>query len=177
MAEIKSTLELVMERTKHFSLSEEEKQQQKQKEFIQCLNGLVNQYLNNTLKLNEVIDKLDSLTENDPTLNTKLIVEHLVQQIQLESVQQELFTLIEAVSKSNTKSIQTLCKNYQEAILQKGKELLDNFKKTLADQYEITGSAIVPIGLNADFKKKYQAIKENYEDKLTHEKANFFHLM
>jgi len=39
MAEIKSTLDLVMEKTRHLTLSDEEKQEQKEKEFNKKLKG------------------------------------------------------------------------------------------------------------------------------------------
>lgn len=51
MAEIKSTLDLVLERTKHLSQSSEEKQAQKQKDIANRLNGLLQKYQDST-KLN-----------------------------------------------------------------------------------------------------------------------------
>lgn len=46
MAEIKSTLELAMERTRNLTMSEEDKRKQAAKEFKEAVNGLVLRFLN-----------------------------------------------------------------------------------------------------------------------------------
>jgi hypothetical protein len=44
MGEIKSTLDLAMERTKKISISQEEKEEIKRKEILQKVTGLSNRY-------------------------------------------------------------------------------------------------------------------------------------
>ena len=51
MGEIKSTLDLVMERTKHLSLSAEEKAQQQKENFEKRLQGLLQQYADGALSV------------------------------------------------------------------------------------------------------------------------------
>ena len=50
MGEIKSTLDLVMEKTRHLTLSREEKEEQKRVEVNKRLKGLVQKYQDNLLK-------------------------------------------------------------------------------------------------------------------------------
>jgi len=51
MAEIKSTLELVMERTRHLSMSDEDKLEQAAKEFKEAVNRLCLKYLDEQIDL------------------------------------------------------------------------------------------------------------------------------
>ncbi len=54
MGEIKSTLDLVMDKTRHLTLSDEEKQEQKEKEFKKNLKGP-------TQKFQDIKDRFDKL--------------------------------------------------------------------------------------------------------------------
>lgn len=54
MGEIKSTLDLVMDKTRHLTLSDEEKQEQKEKEFKKNLKGPAQ-------KFQDIKDRFDKL--------------------------------------------------------------------------------------------------------------------
>ncbi len=65
MAEIKSTLELALERTKKFTLSEKEKEEIKQKEISDKATSLFHRYRDGHIPLNEVqkeIERMDAKT-------------------------------------------------------------------------------------------------------------------
>jgi hypothetical protein len=61
MGEIKSTLELVMERTKKFAISEKEKEEMKQKEVLQKATGLFHRYREGHLSLNEILKQIEKM--------------------------------------------------------------------------------------------------------------------
>jgi hypothetical protein len=66
MGEIKSTLDLAMERTKEISISQEEREEIKRKEILQKVTGLSNRYREGRLSLNEIqkeIERMDQKTE------------------------------------------------------------------------------------------------------------------
>jgi len=65
VGEIKSTLELAMERTKHFAISEKEKEEIKQREILQKATGFFHRYREGHLSLNEIlkgIERMDKKT-------------------------------------------------------------------------------------------------------------------
>jgi hypothetical protein len=65
MAEIKSTLELALERTKKFTISEKEKEEIKQKEISEKATSLFHRYRDGHIPLNEVqkeIERMDQKT-------------------------------------------------------------------------------------------------------------------
>ena len=55
MGEIKSTLDLVLEKTKNLTLSSEEKESQKQKEVENRIKGMVQKYQDGILSINQLI--------------------------------------------------------------------------------------------------------------------------
>ena len=61
MGEIKSTLELVMARTRHLSLSDEEKARQQQADFDKRLQGLLQQYSDGALSVDALQDRITAL--------------------------------------------------------------------------------------------------------------------
>jgi hypothetical protein len=63
MAEIKSTLELALERTKKFTLSEKEKEEIKQKEISEKATSLFHRYRDGHIPLNEVQKEIERMDE------------------------------------------------------------------------------------------------------------------
>ncbi|OGP75164.1 MAG: hypothetical protein A2V86_06250 [Deltaproteobacteria bacterium RBG_16_49_23] len=63
MAEIKSTLELTLERTKKFTLSEKDKEEIKQKEIQQKIMSLFHRYREGHLHLNEIQKEIERMDE------------------------------------------------------------------------------------------------------------------
>ena len=61
MGEIKSTLDLVMEKTRHLTLSQEEKEDQKRIEVNKKLQGLLQKYQDNLLKKENLKKELNKL--------------------------------------------------------------------------------------------------------------------
>ena len=61
MGEIKSTLDLVLEKTKHLSQSSEEKQAQIQKDIENRVNGILQKYLDGLFSLEQLQRDYDAL--------------------------------------------------------------------------------------------------------------------
>jgi hypothetical protein len=61
MAEIKSTLDLVLEKTKHLKLSAEEKAEMQMQDFLKKVPGYVIQILDLSLMPEQLLDKIKAL--------------------------------------------------------------------------------------------------------------------
>ena len=74
MGEIKSTLDLVMERTRHLSMSAEEKAHQQQADFAKRLQGLLQQYADGAMDVERLRDRISAIqaglnmTDQEPVL-------------------------------------------------------------------------------------------------------------
>jgi hypothetical protein len=61
MGEIKSTMDLVMERTRHLSLSDEEKTHQRKEDFQKRLQGLLQRYADGALTVDGLKERIETL--------------------------------------------------------------------------------------------------------------------
>ena len=77
MGEIKSTLDIVMEKTRHLTLSQEERAEQKRNEVINRLKGMIQKYNDRKLTKEELPEKLDRLKETHG-INTVDMLMHLL---------------------------------------------------------------------------------------------------
>ena len=73
MGEIKSTLDIVLEKTKHLKLSQDEKRAQKSKEFEKRLMGLLQKYLDQLLNLHQLQKELNRLKKSNFENQNKLL--------------------------------------------------------------------------------------------------------
>ena len=73
MGEIKSTLDLVMEKTKHLILSEDEKVDQRRKEIGQKIKGLIKKYQDGVLTMDRFENELQSI-QNDYKIGYRSMV-------------------------------------------------------------------------------------------------------
>ena len=108
MGEIKSTLDLVMERTRHLTLSDEEKQKQRREEGVKRLQGLLQQYADGALSVAQLGTGARRLQDDyDFDASRHMVAEALgridpdqenVQWLALlrDSGQQETLTIVEA---------------------------------------------------------------------------------
>ena len=81
MGEIKSTLDLVMERTRHLSLSDEEKQRQQAEAFEKRLQGLLQQYADGALSIEQLRERFVTLETELKTTDRQILRAAVVKRI------------------------------------------------------------------------------------------------
>jgi hypothetical protein len=97
MAEIKSTLELAMERTKKFTISEKEKDEIKQKEVLQKATGLFHRYREGHLPLNEILREIEKMGEKAGPMVKKILLSQWIDALSLGEEEERLLRGIEAL--------------------------------------------------------------------------------
>jgi hypothetical protein len=174
MAEIKSTLDLVMEKTKDLSLSDEERQGQKNKEIGSRIRGLLNKFQDKAISWDRfnseyrVLKKEYSLTG---TGNEHLIKE-ICDQIELAKDNQALFDLLSELKVPDFEGLTSVLQEFQtlrDTAARKRRKIL---KEQLAKTHFISGSAVVPnLENDDDWRKESGQIKAEFETKLNHAKT------
>ena len=114
MGEIKSTLDLVLEKTKNLTLSSEEKETQKQKEIENHIKGMVQKYQDGILSQNQLITDYE-LLKKDYTIsqNNSLIVE-ITKRIDPDQDNQPLLELLQKCCAIDTAAIKTIIENFRK---------------------------------------------------------------
>ncbi len=172
MGEIKSTLDIVMEKTKDLSLTEEEKKAQRTIEIKKILKGLVQKFADQTVKLHTLKKELESLEKTHNFADKRLLVTEILEGIDLDQDNTQLFVLLHDICGENTDDFEALLKKYEGEIISAKDKREQEIKHNLSQTYAISGSAVVP-NLEADalWVKTSKDINETYRKKFSREKA------
>jgi hypothetical protein len=95
MGEIKSTLELAMERTKKFAISEREKEEIKHQEIFRKATGLFHRYQEGLLTLYEIQREIDRMEEKAAKPVKEALLSRWIDALSLNEENERLFKGIE----------------------------------------------------------------------------------
>ena len=173
MGEIKSTLELVLEKTKHLTLSEQEKEEQKHNELKMKVAGLLQKYLDKMIKKEQMEKELAHLQETYGLADYKFLSDEIIDRLGLDTDNGPLLRLLKEFSGQDVTEIELIDKNYQDAVQSATQKNTAKAKRDLEEKYGISGSAIVP-NLDADdsWKMELQGIKDEFQQKLEEQKGH-----
>jgi hypothetical protein len=172
MAEIKSTLDLVMEKTKNLNLSNAEKEEQKKKEIKDRLRGLVQKFQDNILSIDSLRSDYQKLKKEYELTNNRHLFKEIGRQILPGKDNQALFDLLAEFKVSNFKGLKSLLQEFQtvlDAAAEKRRKIL---KDQLAGRHFISGSAVVPnLENDEEWRKAAGKVKLKYNRLLDAEKS------
>lgn len=144
MGEIKSTLDLVMEKTRHMTLSAEEKARQQKADFEKRLQGLLQQYEDQVLSTDELRKRIEQLQAELKVYERQLVAEAVLMRIDPDSISERQLDMVSSLVPSARIILQKILESHREKhaeFFQAGKQLLLD---KLAGQHGIKGSAVLP---------------------------------
>jgi hypothetical protein len=147
MGEIKSTLELAMERTKKFAVSEKEKEEMKQKEVLQKATSLFHRYRQGHLPLNEILKQIERMEKKTATVVKELLLSQWIDALSLDDEEEGILRGIESLKQRSIDEVKQkfhhLLSQYQrekEEVKEKARvQLIEALRKD-----GIHGSAVEP---------------------------------
>ncbi len=171
MGEIKSTLDLVMEKTKHLSLSDEEKKNQKKAELEKRVNGLLQKYQDQVLSLEQLHGEYARLKQELNLPNDSFLVHQTMNKIDLTGDNRLLLELLKHFCSSGIAGIEAIINEYQDEFNSAASYRLVELREDLAREHSISGPAVVP-NLQADDAWQAEAteILSRFEKKLAVER-------
>jgi ribosomal protein S20 len=172
MAEIKSTLDLVMEKTKNLTLSSEEREEQKNKEIKDRLRGLVQKFQDNILSTDNLRSDYQKLKKEYGLMNNWQLIEEICSQILPEKDNQALFGLLAEFKVSDFEGLKSVLQEFQTVLDTAAAQRRKILKEQLAKTHFISGSAVVPnLENDAEWRKEDAKIKLKYKRLLDAEKS------
>ncbi|MGD2097990.1 MAG: hypothetical protein PVG35_10440 [Desulfobacterales bacterium] len=169
MGEIKSTLDLVMEKTKNLNLSDAEKQNQKNKEIESRLRGLVQKYQDGLISMEqftaeyETLRKDHTITGNQNVQLLKVVCSKIV----LGKDNQALLSLLSRFADSDIEGLTSVLQDFNTAIQAAAEAQNQIVKDRLASEHLITGSAVVPnLQRDEDWHKMVADIRAKFDELL-----------
>jgi hypothetical protein len=170
MGEIKSTLELAMERTKKFAISEKEKKEMKQKEILQKATRLFYGYLDGHLPLNEILKQIDRMEKKTATTVKELLFSQWVDTLSLDDEEERILKGIESLEQ---RDIHEVKQKFHDLLSQYRGEKEKVKEKAMSQLIErlrrdgICGSAVVPKLEGSElWKKENEKLDDFYKMKL-----------
>ena len=172
MGEIKSTLDLVMEKTKNLNLSNEEREEQKNKEIKNRLRGLVQKFQDAVLSTDNLRADYQKLKNEYHLENNRRLIKEICRQIQPGKGNQALFDLLAEFKVSDFQGLKSLLQEYQAATDTAAEQRRRILKDRLAETHHISGSAVVPnLENDAEWQKEAAKIELKYQRLLDEAKA------
>jgi hypothetical protein len=170
MGEIKSTLELAMERTKKFAISEKEKEEIKQKEVLQKATSLFHRYREGHLSLNEILKEIEKMEKKTAATVKELLLSQWIDALSLGDGDERILKGIESLKQRNINEVKKqfhhLLSQYQREKEKVKEEVRVQFTKDLRRD-GIYGSAVEPKLEGAElWKKENEKLDLSYKAKL-----------
>jgi hypothetical protein len=170
MAEIKSTLELAMERTKRFTISEKEKDAIKQEEILHKATRLFHRYREGYLSLNDVLKEIERMESRAAMTVREYLLSHWIDALSLTDENERILKGIESLKRE---SVDEAKQRLNRLLSQYQSEREQIKKKTEADLIEalkkdgIWGSAVEPnLEGSEPWKKENKNLGQSYRMKL-----------
>ena len=171
MGEIKSTLDLVLEKTKHLSQSSEGKQAQKQKDIENRLNGLLQKYQDGLLSLGQLQRDYEALKKEFNLPDNAILAGYVINRLDPGLDNRALFEVLEHCCQLDYAGLLDVINEYQAEYHTAAQSRMEALKESLDQKYNISGSAVVP-NLESDeqWHQDAQALNAAFEQKLNQEK-------
>ena len=166
MGEIKSTLELAMERTKRLAISNEEKAEIKQKEIIQKATGLFNRYMEGHFPVNEILREIERMEEKAAIAVKESLLSQWIDALSLNGEGERLLKGIESLKYQGIEDVRQkllhLLSQYQREKEKVKQEVRIQATEALRRE-GIYGSAVEPnIGEGEFLKSKLEELEHAY---------------
>ena len=172
MGEIKSTLDLVMEKTKNLSLSSEERQAQKNQEIESRIRGLLQKFKDQALNSDKFKAEYQELQKDYDLSGNAPLIKEICGQIEFGADNHAWFELLARFKVADIEKVTSVLQEFDEVIDAAGQEQSKILMDKLAKEHFISGSAVVP-NLEADkaWQEKAGQIRAKFEPLLHQAKA------
>ena len=144
MGEIKSTLDLVMEKTRHLSLSDEEKARQQKADFDKRLQGLLQQYADGVLSVDTLQDRTASLRAELDVKDRGVLVAAIAGRIDPDQDNRRWLELIGAAAPALRQPLEDILADFARCKGDTLRKSQDRLRERLASKYGIAGPAVKP---------------------------------
>ena len=170
MGEIKSTLDLVMEKTRHLSMSEDEKKAQQKNDTKKALKGFILKYRDQIIQQEQFEKELNRLSELNNIDARPILVAELLAEIDPDQDNTPPITLLKNVCKIDVSPIESILNEYGERVILVKDERVAEIKERLLKTRGFSGSAVIPnLESDTDWNAQTGSVRDVYRKRLDQE--------
>ncbi len=168
MTKIRSTIDIVMEKTKDLSVTEEEKQAFHHDEWLGKLKGWVQKFVDGLIKIEELKKDVDAGIKDDPSLRDAMKQE-LINHLEPDSDNSKIFSALQETLGISAEPYVKMIRSFQGNEEVYKTERIEDLKQELKKQ-GIYGSSVIPNithdkawmdQMKADFLQQMKSITNN----------------
>jgi hypothetical protein len=171
MGEIKSTLDLVLEKTKHLTQSSDEKQTQIRKDIEMRINGTLQKYQDGVVSKQQLQRDYEALKTEFNLSENNILANEIINRLDPDLDNRVLFEVLEDCCHLDSGGIKDAINDHRNAYLLAAQSRMARLKEGLAQKYFISGSAVVPnLEVDEQWRRESQALNSAFKQKLNQEK-------
>ena len=175
MAEIKSTLQLALERSQRMAISQEEREEIKQKELLKKATGMGHRYMEGTLSLSELQREIERAEEKEAKRTKEILLQQWIGAI---SLHRDNDRMLRGIAVLKGKGVDDLGKQLLEILSEhprrkkEAEEALTVRKREELKAEGISGSAVVPVFEGTrEWKQMLEPLETSAQEKLEEVRA------
>ena len=143
MAEIKSTLDLVLERTKNLTMTEEEKSSLQKKELEGRIKGWVRKYRDGLMDLNAVKTGMSAIPKKERKASRDILKNLVLENLPAQGDDLKILDILEGILEESREPYLAAREHFQKTLAIERSRCLEVLKAGLAER-GISGSAVTP---------------------------------
>lgn len=172
MAEIKSTLDLVLEKTMHLSLNSDEKQELAAQDVEKRIKGMLQKYQDGVLTPKEMSSEYVSISNDDKLTADHILIKVIISRLDLLEGNGPLLEALDRLGGLDTTGLQSVIDESRGSYHNAAGKRLAEIKTMLAGDYGISGSAVVPnLAVDERWHLEERELRSRFEDSLDRVKA------
>ena len=166
MGEIKSTLDLVFEKTRNLTLSDEEKLSLAREKLDKKVQGLCNRYLDNFFSVSRLKDEMEKIVSNDRERAYSCLKKFLLSRFDLDGNNSLIMSALGEIARWDITSLKNLQKEYNTE--KEGTKKAVTEKSLLAlKENGVSGSAVVVNLENIpEWNEFLKTLRKRYQERL-----------
>ena len=167
MGEIKSTLDIVMEKTKHLTLTDEERTAQKKDEMTNKVRGLIQRCLDGSIDVFRMKKEIEAFSGDHRNEAIELLVELCIKGFDFMKDKGLLIQILEEVAQLNPDPFMEVLSSFEDEI-QKGYGRAQARLFQVLKEKGISGSAVVPhVDADQEWQKELSRMQSKFKEALS----------
>jgi hypothetical protein len=172
MGEIKSTLDLVLEKTRHLSQTSEEKQAQTLKNTEIRINGLLQKYLDGLFSIEQLQRDYEKFKAEFKLPDHTALADQVISRLDPGQDNLVLFEVLDLCCHLDSSGLADVINQYQAGYQTAAQSRMEALKESLSQKHNISGSAVVPnLETDDSWRQEAQALASAVEEKINQERA------
>jgi hypothetical protein len=173
MGEIKSTLDLVMEKTRDMKMSPQELLDQKRRDLEQRIHGLLQKAQDRLLEASQFRAEYEELKKEQGVSDDAAFIKAALDRIDLESDNSVLAALLKDISGADVSRLLSVCDEFRSGLQEARQNAIETLKSELAQTHYLSGSAVIPnLAKDPRWQAERQRLAVQFEQSLQQEKSS-----